>query len=297
MRAPPCVTGMSLRSLLALGCAALLLAGCGRSDPPSAGDAPKVIRLADTGIEGTEDLARAYGPFVAELEKLTGIKVEFFPVSNRTAAVTALQFKQVDLILAGPSEYAAISARLPVRPVVGIERPQYRTVFVVKADSPIRTLEDLRGRRIAMKDPGSTTGHIMPVWMLYRAGLDIDRDVKVLLLDGARLEALATGDVDALGSGVRDYDQLIKRFGEGSYRIIAESQKIPNDLLLAGSTLSEIFVENLREQILTHGEPLMAAILGSTRRDRYAGSHFVAVQDSDYDVIREGYRILGLPLP
>lgn len=294
---PPSVAGMSLNSLLALGCAVLLLTGCGRNEAPASGDAPKVIRLADTGIEGMEDLSRAYTPFVAELEKITGFKVEFFPVSNRTAAVTALQFKQVDLILAGPSEYAAISARLPVRPVVGIERPQYHSVFVVKADSPIRTLEDLRGRRIAMKDPGSTTGHIMPVWMLHRAGLDIDRDVKILLLDGARLEALATGDVDALGSGVRDYEQLVKRFGGGTYRIIAQSQGMPNDLFLAGPTLSEAVVDRLREQILAQGEPLMAAILGSTRRDRYAGSRFVAVQDSDYDVIREGYRILGLPLP
>lgn len=295
--APPCVPWMSLRPILALGCAVLLLVGCGRNGAPTAGETPKVIRLADTGIEGMEDLSGAYGPFVAELEKLIGLKVEFFPVSNRTAAVTALQFRQVDLILAGPSEYAAISARLPVRPVVGIERPQYHTVFVVKAGSPIRTLADLRGRRIAMKDPGSTTGHIMPVWMLHRAGLDIDRDVKVLLLDGARLEALATGDVDALGSGVRDYEQLVTRFGAGAYRIIAESQGMPNDLFLAGPTLSEALVEELREQILAHGEPLMDAILGSSRRDRYAGSRFVAVQDGDYEVIREGYRILGLPLP
>lgn len=288
---------MSPRPLFVLLGAALLLAGCNRNIEPAGGAAPKVIRLADTGIEGMEDLSRAYGPFVAELEKLTGLKVEFFPVSNRTAAVTALQFKQVDLILAGPSEYAAIAVRLPVRPVVGIERPQYHTVFVVKADSPVQSLADLKGRRIAMKDPGSTTGHIVPAWMLHRAGLELDRDVKILLLDGARLEALVAGDVDALGSGVRDYDQLIRRFGPGSYRIIAQSQSMPNDLLLAGPTLSEAFVDELRGQILAHGEPLMAAILGSTRRDRYAGSRFVAVQDSDYDVIREGYRLLGLPLP
>jgi phosphonate transport system substrate-binding protein len=288
---------MSLRPLVALVCAVLLVSGCSRNPEPATSDTPKVIRLADTGIEGMEDLARAYGPFVTELEKLTGLKVVFFPVSNRTAAVTALQFKQVDLILAGPSEYAAIASRLPVRPVVGIERPQYHTVFVVKADSPVQTLADLKGRKIAMKDPGSTTGHIVPVWMLHRAGLDVDRDVKILLLDGARLEALVTGDADALGSGVRDYDQLIKRFGPGSYRIIAQSEAMPNDLILAGSTLSEAFVSKLQDQILAHGEPLMAAILGSTRRDRYAGSRFVAVQDSDYDIIREGYRILGLPLP
>ncbi len=278
--------------------AVLLFSGCTRqADTGADASAPKVIRLADTGIEGMEDLARAYGPFVAELEKLTGVKVEFFPVSNRTAAVTALQFKQVDLILAGPSEYVSIASRLRVRPMVGIARPRYHSVFVVRADSPIQTLADLRGRRIAMKDPGSTTGHIIPVRMLHQAGLDVDREVKILLLDGARLEALANGDVEALGSGVRDYDQLITRFGPGSYRIIAESQGMPNDLFIAGPTLPEAFVEQLSRQILAQGEPLMAAILGSSRRDRYDGARFVPVADSDYDVIREGYRLIGLPLP
>lgn len=287
---------MSTKPLLLILVVTMLVAGCRPSAPEEASGTPTVLRLADTGIEGMEDLSRAYGPFVAEMEKLTGIGIEFFPVSNRTAAVTALKFQQVDLILAGPSEYTAIAARLPVRPVVGIERPNYHTVFVVKADSPIQTLTDLRSRRIAMKDPGSTTGHIVPVCMLDRAGLDVDRDVTILLLDGARLEALVTGEVDALGSGVRDYEQLVKRFGPDAYRIIATSERMPNDLLLAGATLSEEFVAQLREQILAHGEPLMEAILGASRSGRYAGGRFVPVEDSDYEIIREGYRILGLAL-
>jgi len=290
---------MPSRTLALLAAALLLFAGCGRN-ASTEGDVaarPTVLRLADTGIEGMEDLSRAYGPFVAELEKLMDVKVEFFPVSNRTAAITALQFKQVDLVLSGPSEYVSMAARLPIRPVVGIERPQYHTAFVVKAASPIRTLQDLRGKRIAMKDPASTTGHIVPIWMLNQAGLDVDRDVQVLLLDGVRLEALASGDVDALGSGIRDYDQLVKRFGPDAYRIIAESGPVPNDLLVAGATLSDSFVAELKARILDHGEPLMQAILGSSRRDRYEGSRFANVSDRDYDMIREGYRLIGLPLP
>lgn len=271
--------------------------GCTQpADTPATGR-PTVVRLADTGIEGMEDLSRAYGPFVAELEKLTGVRVEFFPVSNRTAAVTALQFKQVDLVLAGPSEYVSMSARLPVRPVVGIHRPQYHTAFVVKAGSSVRTLADLRGKRIAMKDPGSTTGHLVPIWMLHQAGLDVDRDVQVMLLDGARLEALASGDADALASGIRDYEQLVKRFGPDAYRIIAESPPVPDDLLLSGDTLSDEFVAELRDRILANGDALMQTILGSNRRDRYEGSRFVEISDADYDVIRHGYRLLGLQLP
>lgn len=283
--------------LVPVALAALLLGGCERpSAAPPAGQ-PTILRLADTGIEGMEDLSRAYGPFVAELEKLAGVRFVFFPVSNRNAAVTALQFNQVDLVLAGPSEYVSMKARLPVRPVVGIRRPQYHTAFVVKTDSPVRTLADLRGKRIAMKDPGSTTGHIMPIWMLRQAGLDADRDVHVLLLDGARLEALANGDVDALGSGIRDYDQLVKRHGEGAYRIIAESPPVPDDLFLAGSTLSDEFVAELRSLMLAHGDTLMKAILGSSRRDRYEGARFAETNDEDYEPIREGFRLIGLPLP
>jgi len=47
----------------------------------------------------------------------------------------------------------------------------YSSVIFVRADSPLRTLADLRGRRIAFEDPGSTTACLLPLAEIKRAGL------------------------------------------------------------------------------------------------------------------------------
>lgn len=273
------------------------LSGCGRGDASSAGGMPTVIRLADTGIDGMENLSTTFGPFATELGRLTGTRVEFFPVSDRTAAITALQFRQLDLVLAGPSEYIMLRNRLrvPPKPVAGIARDRYATAFIVQADSPFQTIADLRGRRIAMKDPGSTTGHLIPFVMLREAGLDPDRDVTVRLLDGARIEALVNGDVDALASGLRDYDQLVRRFGEGRYRILAESPTIPADVFIVRGDLPEEFQNKLKAVFKDHADTLLPLLQVGTNQERYrAGIRLVAADDSDYDVIREGYRLIGM---
>ena len=262
-----------------------------------AGPCPDTLRFADTGIEGMEEMVRAFGPFGDALGEVVGSEIEFFPVSDRTAAVNALQFDQVDIILAGPSEYAVMRARQDVQMMVGIERAEYGTAFVVHADSDIHSLDDLRGKDVALKDPGSTTGHIVPSWMLVEAGLDLDRDLNTHLLDGARFEALINRDVDAMGSGVRDVARLKERDPEGAYRVIAESDTMPRDILVARGNLDAACVAHVNEQIMADAESLMDAILGPGERDKYTEARFVNdLTEAEFDMITEAYDLVGLPL-
>lgn len=258
---------------------------------------PDTLRFADTGIEGMEEMVRTFGQFGETLTELLGIDIEFFPVSDRTAAVNALQFEQVDIILAGPSEYAVMRARQDVKMMVGIERAEYGTAFVVHADSDIHDLDGLRGKRIALKDAGSTTGHIVPSWMLVNAGLDLDRDVNAMLLDGARFEALINRDVDAMGSGVRDVARLKERDPDGDYRVIGESDTMPRDPFVARGSLDDACISYVSEQIMANGQELMEAILGPGERDKYQEARFVDnLSEDEYDMITEAYELVGLPL-
>jgi phosphonate transport system substrate-binding protein len=283
-----------LRLPLMILLVAAALAGCDSNSSSSNTD-PTTLRFADTGIEGLEEMRRAFGPFVEEMERLTGTKVEFFPVGSRTMAATALEFEQVDLVLAGPTEYIFIRARQDVTPVVGIDREKYYSVFIVPADSPAQSLADLRGKVIGMKDVGSTSGHVMPSAMLIEAGLDPRRDVEIRMLGGTRIEALLNGDVDALADGVRIWDQIERR-APGRFRIIAESPALPRDVLVARGGLPKEVVDSLRETILAEGEVLMQAMLSPDQRDRYTGGRFVPVVDSDYDLLRRTHETLGLPI-
>lgn len=51
-------------------------------------------------------------------------------------------------------------------------KPWYHTVFITRQDSAIATLADLRGRKVAFEDPGATTGFLLPLAILKRAGLE-----------------------------------------------------------------------------------------------------------------------------
>lgn len=265
------------------------------SQAQAADSCPATLRFADTGIEGTEELQLAYGEFVDEVEARLGVNVEFFPVGNRTTAINALRFEQVDVVLAGPSEYMLMAERVEnVKPVTAIIRPEYYSVFIAHVDSGIESLEDLKGKHVAMKDHGSTTGHIMPSYMLHDAGLDIDRDLRISLLDGARMQALVAGEVDAVGTGVRDFAPFAEQHGEDNYRIIARGQDMPGDPIVAGPHLSADCVDEIRDAFMADPEGLLQAILAPGERDKYIGAEMVRVDDVEYDVVRESYALLGL---
>jgi phosphonate transport system substrate-binding protein len=63
-------------------------------------------------------------------------------------------------------------------PIVTIEQDDgsvsYISVMVVRADSPIRTLEDMRGRSLAWADPNSASGYLIPRFELRRAGIGVE---------------------------------------------------------------------------------------------------------------------------
>ncbi len=277
-----------------LMCATLAFSGLSLAGPQ---ECPSTLRFADTGIEGMEEMVRTYGAFQTLLSDILDLEVQFFPVSDRTATVNALQFEQVDMILAGPSEYAVMRSRQPVKMMVGIERAEYGTAFVVHGDSDIHSLTDLKGKRIALKDAGSTTGHIIPTLMLSQAGLDVDRDVQTLLLDGARFEALINRDVDAMGSGVRDVARLEERDPDTQYRVIAESETMPRDIFVARGGISDDCIAYVSDRMMANADELMDAILGPGERKKYEGSRFVNdLTEEEYDEITKAYALVGMPL-
>ncbi|MEH2243400.1 hypothetical protein [Nostoc sp.] len=52
--------------------------------------AQKNLKLVVTDVTGIKDLQRYFGLFRTTLEKILGIKLEFFPVENTTAAPALL---------------------------------------------------------------------------------------------------------------------------------------------------------------------------------------------------------------
>jgi phosphonate transport system substrate-binding protein len=52
---------------------------------------------------------------------------------------------------------------------------EYHTIIIARGDGEVRSLEDLRGRKVALEDPGSTSGYFLPRAALEAAGLSLEK--------------------------------------------------------------------------------------------------------------------------
>jgi phosphonate transport system substrate-binding protein len=264
----------------------------------------ETIKLAVTDLVGLEELQREFGPFKAELQKATGYDIEFLPVTNRTAALEALRFKKVDFVLAGPAEYVVMKKRAQADVVVGLYRPDYYSIIVVKSESPYFTVRDLKGKPMGMGSVGSTSRHLGPMQLLSQGGLNPLTDVKVTHTNvNVAWEALKKGDLEAIGIGRSDYESLVAKEADkqglqrSAFRTIARSGDLPNDLLIAGAHVSPGVVKKMRDAVGQHSDALIAAILqGAEHTKRYKGMRFLTqIADKDYDVVRAMYATAGYP--
>jgi len=282
---------LSLTALCGVISTALFQTACSRA-PAAAGI--DTLRFADTGIDGLEELRRAFSDFVTVMEELTGLDVTFYPVADRTIAAAALEAGVVDIVLAGPTEYLFMKSRLDVQPVAAIERAEYFSVVIVPANSPAQSLTDLRGKTIAFKDPGSTSGHVVPTAMFLDAGMTEGRDYQGPLVDRLRFEMMYAGDAYGMVGGIRDF-RRVEEQRPGQYRILAQSETLPRDIIVARPGLPSEVIETLREQMTANGERIMDAILSPGERNKYLGAKIVPVSDADYNQMREVHLLLNLP--
>ncbi|MFN2360702.1 MAG: phosphate/phosphite/phosphonate ABC transporter substrate-binding protein [Marinobacter sp.] len=284
----------------AIALALSLSSSVSAADSSLADVCPNPIRMADTGIEGMGQLREAFGPFSEEFKAVTGVELAMFSLSNRTAAGNALQFDDVELVFAGPSEFVLFNQRQPVDILFTIERPHYGSSFFVKDESAIKSLEDLEGKRIALKDAGSTSGHIIPSQMLVQAGLDLERDLNIIMAGDARIAALVNDDVVAMGGGNRDIEKIEALDPDGNYRVIAKSDRLPGDPIVMRGNLAEECKTGLRETLAANSDRLWEALISTERnndkflnRDSYMAFD---IQPDDYDIVREAYANAGIDL-
>ncbi|MFO7786274.1 MAG: phosphate/phosphite/phosphonate ABC transporter substrate-binding protein [Halospina sp.] len=261
---------------------------------------PSTIRMADTGIEGMGPLEQAFGPFAEEFESVTGLELEMYSLSNRTAAGNALQYDDVDLVFGGPSEFVLFERESDIEVLAAIKRPHYGSRFYAPENSDIESLEDLEGKHVALKDTGSTSGHIIPSKMLVDAGLDLESDLDITMAGDARIAALVNGDVDAMGGGNRDIEEIRAADPDGDYRIIAESDPLPGDPIIMRSNLPTECKSGLKQTLRENQDALWEALVTTDRnedkflnRDSSLGFDLTA---EDYKVIERAYDAAGIEL-
>jgi phosphonate transport system substrate-binding protein len=278
------------------------LVGCGK---PS--NSAKILRVGFVPAEDAQQVIQNAQPIVEILQKQLGMEVQPFVATDYTGVVEALRVNKLDVAFLTPASYVLAKNEANVRVVLKSERkgsPYYYAAIITRADSGIKSLEDLRGKTFAFGDPLSTSANVFPRKMLYERGIDPVRDFKQILYSGghdATVLAVLNGKVDAGATYANSPDSqdtawmryLKKPEDIKKIRAIAFSEPIPADNLVLSGSLDERIAKKVEEIFLNLSrDPQGKKML----RDLYQIDGFVPATDKDYDSVRQAFAIAGIPL-
>ncbi|MDP6785638.1 MAG: phosphonate ABC transporter, permease protein PhnE [Rhodospirillales bacterium] len=199
---------------------------------------------------------------VRHLAERSGIAIELVYCKSYEEAIEALTEGTAEIGWLGPFAYLEAARDGQVEALaVGVPKgktsPNYRSVFVTQAASPIHALKDVKAKRIAVSGRHSTSGFMVPQRELADAGINLDNEgefagvISVANHDEA-LRAVLDGQVDvaALSSVNMEEAQRQGIVTPGALRVIHRSQDIPGAPLVCSRSLDDSMREKLKDLIL-----------------------------------------------
>jgi phosphonate transport system substrate-binding protein len=147
-----------------------------------------VLRVSAIPDEAPTELQRKFKPLGDYLQQETGMQVQFTPVTDYAAVVEGLATQKIDLAWLGGFTFVQAKLRTQggAQPIVQrAEDEKFTSKFIVPADSPVKSLADLKGKTFAFGSASSTSGHLMPRYFLMQAGIKPDTDFKAVAFSGA----------------------------------------------------------------------------------------------------------------
>lgn len=189
--------------------------------------AQTVLKVSAIPDEAPTELQRKFSPLGAYLEKETGMKVEFIPVTDYAAVVESLASNKLDLAWLGG--FTFVQARLRTGNAIPIaqrvEDEKFTSKFIANTASGIKGLADLKGKNFTFGSVSSTSGHLMPRFYLLENKVNPDKDLKRVAFSGAH-DATAlqveSGKVDAGVLNASVWDKLVteKKVDTSKVRVI-----------------------------------------------------------------------------
>ncbi|MGC8229334.1 phosphate/phosphite/phosphonate ABC transporter substrate-binding protein [Pseudobacillus badius] len=256
------------------------------------------IRMGLSPQEDSAEILRQYEAFKEHMEEKTGYKFDLFVGADYTTVVEAINSGKLDVAWFGPTEYLLAKEITEVDIEAFAQATQeeaaspYQSWVIVNSKSDIKTVEDLKGKNFAFTDPASTSGNIFGYYQLIQEGLDPKKDFANVTYSGSH-DASALSVANGTLDGATVSSRLLEGFyesglvNEKDIRVIAKSMEIPNDLMAYHSDLSEDVKEKLRDAI-NDTEGITKALAGT------GYGAFKEVNDSDYDIVREAFKIAGV---
>ncbi|AHJ27096.1 phosphonate ABC transporter substrate-binding protein [Nodularia spumigena CS-584] len=293
-RRNPLLLGIAVVLIGAISSCALLNSN---SQKENLADNDKEIVLGLIPAESNEEVVAQFEPMRAYMEKKIGRPITMFTATDYAGIVEAMRRGRVDIAWFGALSYIMAEQEAGAEAfAVGVPESgdsTYNGIMMVPADSDIQSIKDLEGKNVAFVDPASTSGGLVPSFMVKQT---FNRDPQEVFgrltyagSHDAAMLAVRNKSVDAAASHTVIYQTMIDRglITEQTNRIIAKSAPIPGPPLTYRRDLDDKLKTQIRETILNAHNDIDVTGFGKLAR------YEVATPD-DYNPIREMIKTLGL---
>lgn len=199
--------------------------------------APKTPTSITIGVQPNER-DRGLPKFQEELQRRLGMEVKIFVPKDYAELIAKFKSGEVSFAFFAPLMFIQAEreagAKALLKKIYGNSEFYYAAILV-KASSPYKKVEDLKGKRFGFVDPKSTSGFLFPRLLLKSVGFDpVDGPHEFLGTHQDSVRALLDGKVDAVGvwaeePGTKKGAWTEAPFKASDSRVLVISDPIPND--------------------------------------------------------------------
>jgi len=164
--------------------------GCGRVHPGEpAVRAQPTVRMAFMPRYSLQTMAKRYMPLVKYLRRETDYDVRYISAVGYSGFLSAVEQADAEFAFVNPVAYVTLHKTRGAYPLVisqapdfagGPPRATYRGVILARADSGIENIADLRGKIIAAAPQIAVAGHLGPVALCQRRGVEVMQQASVV---------------------------------------------------------------------------------------------------------------------
>lgn len=214
---------------------ALALVACGGDPDLGTAENPIVMSFVPSG--DTQDIIASGDTLAQMLTESTGLSVTSNVGTDFSSVREAMCAGQAHIGWLNTFNYVLANEQCGVDAAMATSRfgtTTYAGQIVVRADSGITTLEDLRGKVMCWVDPSSTSGYIIPRIMLAANGIDPDADFSQTIEAGSHNNVVTqvyNGDCDAGATFSDARTGIEEEFPDVLEQVVvlATTADIPND--------------------------------------------------------------------
>jgi phosphonate transport system substrate-binding protein len=250
---------------------------------------PAKIRVGFIPAEGNADIKKRFAPLTEHLRNILGIEVEAFSASDYAGIITAMAHQHIDFAYFGPKSYVEASEKADAQALVmelnKEKQPGYTGIIIVRKDSDMMQLDDIKGRVFAFTDPNSTSGYLVPNVFFARdlkvKPEDYFKQVKFSGSHGASILAVKNKAIEAAATSNIDLDRMIEKgqVAADDFRILWRSELIPGSPMAARRDLPQSL-----KAAFTGAMLMFNADKAGLEKLQIGGYQYT--DDSTYDIIR-----------